>query len=71
MLIDSKKWQYYGTPGYNGTLTMTWDHKTLQTQHVCIEVWGYNETGEVLMSLYHSLLHDIQHKNVLLALQII
>lgn len=45
VLIDSKKWQYYGTPGYNGTLTMTWDHKTLQTQHVCIEVWGYNETG--------------------------
>ncbi|KAG8597924.1 hypothetical protein GDO81_002432 [Engystomops pustulosus] len=45
VLVDSKKWQYYGTPGYNGTLTMTWNPKTLQTQHVRIELWGYNETG--------------------------
>ncbi|KAM5193400.1 sushi domain-containing protein 2 isoform 2-T2 [Mantella aurantiaca] len=46
MLVESKKWQYYGTPGYNGTLSMTWNIATLTTQHVCIEVWGYNETGE-------------------------
>ncbi|XP_069816831.1 sushi domain-containing protein 2 [Dendropsophus ebraccatus] len=44
-LVDAKKWQYYGTPGYNGTLTMTWSASTLPTQHVRIEVWGYNETG--------------------------
>ncbi|XP_018413992.1 PREDICTED: sushi domain-containing protein 2 [Nanorana parkeri] len=46
VLVDSKKWQYYGTPGYNRTLTMTWNISTLTTQHVHIEVWGYNETGE-------------------------
>ncbi|XP_075691612.1 sushi domain-containing protein 2 isoform X2 [Rhinoderma darwinii] len=44
-LVDSKKWQYYGTLGYNGTLTMTWDPITLPIQQVRIEVWGYNETG--------------------------
>ncbi|XP_044131767.1 uncharacterized protein LOC122924584 isoform X1 [Bufo gargarizans] len=44
-LIESKTWQYYGTPGYNGTLTMTWNPRTLPAQHVRIEVWGYNETG--------------------------
>ncbi|KAM4052284.1 sushi domain-containing protein 2 [Anomaloglossus baeobatrachus] len=45
ILFDSKKWQYYGTLGYNGTLTMTWDNDTLPTELVRIEVWGYNETG--------------------------
>ncbi|KAM3937033.1 sushi domain-containing protein 2 [Leptodactylus fuscus] len=44
-LVDSKKWQYYGTPGFNGSLTITWNAKTLPTQEVRIEVWGYNETG--------------------------
>ncbi|XP_066459292.1 uncharacterized protein [Eleutherodactylus coqui] len=44
-LANSQKWQYYGTPGHNGSLTMTWTAGTLQTQHVSIEVWGYNETG--------------------------
>ncbi|XP_075034646.1 sushi domain-containing protein 2 isoform X2 [Mixophyes fleayi] len=45
VLIDSIKWQYYGTAEYNGTLTMTWDPSILITEQVHIEVWGYNETG--------------------------
>ncbi|XP_056393196.1 sushi domain-containing protein 2 [Hyla sarda] len=44
-LVDAKKWQYYGTPGHNGSLTMTWNSTTLSTHHVRVEVWGYNETG--------------------------
>ncbi|KAM9330911.1 sushi domain-containing protein 2 [Gastrophryne carolinensis] len=46
VLVNSKKWQYYGTPENNGTLTMLWTPSDLTTQHVRIEVWGYNETGE-------------------------
>ncbi|XP_073481569.1 sushi domain-containing protein 2 [Aquarana catesbeiana] len=46
VLVNSKKWQYYGTPGYNETLSMIWNGRTLTTQHIRIEVWGYNETGE-------------------------
>ncbi|XP_053329471.1 sushi domain-containing protein 2 [Spea bombifrons] len=45
VLRDSKKWQYYGTPGYNGTLTLLWDPSLLQTENIRIEVWGYKETG--------------------------
>ncbi|XP_068102447.1 sushi domain-containing protein 2 isoform X2 [Hyperolius riggenbachi] len=46
VLVDSKKWQYYGVPGYNGTLTMIWNSSTLTSPLVRIEVWGYNETGK-------------------------
>lgn len=44
-LVNETKWQYYGTPGTAGNLTLTWNPKTLQATHVNIEVWGYNETG--------------------------
>ncbi|XP_075424181.1 sushi domain-containing protein 2 isoform X2 [Ascaphus truei] len=44
-LEDAKKWQYYGTPGYNGTLTLTWNPKILPTENISVELWGYKETG--------------------------
>ncbi|KAM4808187.1 sushi domain-containing protein 2 [Rhinophrynus dorsalis] len=44
-LNETKKWQYYGTPGYDGTLTMTWNPKIINGENISIEVWGYNETG--------------------------
>ncbi|XP_063003497.1 sushi domain-containing protein 2 isoform X2 [Elgaria multicarinata webbii] len=44
-LVNETKWQYYGTPGTGGSLTVTWHQQTLQASHVNIEVWGYNETG--------------------------
>ncbi|CAH2296000.1 sushi domain-containing 2 [Pelobates cultripes] len=45
VLQDSKKWQYYGTPGYDGILTLTWVPLLLRAENIRIEVWGYNETG--------------------------
>ncbi|XP_061442802.1 sushi domain-containing protein 2 isoform X2 [Rhineura floridana] len=45
-LVNETKWQYYGTPGTGGNLTITWNRQTLQANHVNIEVWGYNETGK-------------------------
>ncbi|KAM4708698.1 sushi domain-containing protein 2 isoform 2-T3 [Discoglossus pictus] len=45
VLIDAKKWQYYGTPGYNGTLTLTWNPNNIRAGNIRIEVWGYQETG--------------------------
>ncbi|XP_066483592.1 sushi domain-containing protein 2 [Tiliqua scincoides] len=44
-LVNETKWQYYGTPGTTGNLTLTWSPQTLPATHVNIEVWGYNETG--------------------------
>ncbi|OCU02148.1 hypothetical protein XELAEV_18007909mg [Xenopus laevis] len=43
--LEPKKWQYYGTPGYNGILTLIWNAKTLPSENISIEIWGYNETG--------------------------
>ncbi|XP_007439094.1 sushi domain-containing protein 2 isoform X1 [Python bivittatus] len=45
-LVNETKWQYYGTPGTGGHLTITWNHHTLQSSHINIEVWGYYETGK-------------------------
>ncbi|XP_063159217.1 sushi domain-containing protein 2 isoform X2 [Candoia aspera] len=45
-LVNETKWQYYGTPGTGGHLTITWNHYVLQSSHVNIEAWGYNETGK-------------------------
>ncbi|XP_077159428.1 sushi domain-containing protein 2 isoform X2 [Paroedura picta] len=45
-LMNETKWQYYGTPGTGGRLTVTWNNQTLQASHVNIELWGYQETGE-------------------------
>ncbi|XP_060104318.1 sushi domain-containing protein 2 [Heteronotia binoei] len=45
-LVNETQWQYYGTPGTGGTLTMTWNNQTLGVSQVNIELWGYQETGE-------------------------
>ncbi|XP_078234321.1 sushi domain-containing protein 2 isoform X2 [Pogona vitticeps] len=45
-LVNETKWQYYGTPGTGGNLTVSWNHQMLQANYVNIEVWGYNETGK-------------------------
>ncbi|KAG8147564.1 hypothetical protein E2320_022994 [Naja naja] len=44
-LVNETKWQYYGTPGTAGPLTLTWNPDGLPASHVHLEVWGYNETG--------------------------
>ncbi|XP_054847099.1 sushi domain-containing protein 2 isoform X2 [Eublepharis macularius] len=45
-LVNETQWQYYGTPGTGGELTVTWNDQTLQASHVNIELWGYQETGQ-------------------------
>ncbi|XP_010718687.1 sushi domain-containing protein 2 [Meleagris gallopavo] len=45
-LVNETKWQYYGTPGTDGNLTLTWIHQALAAPHINIEVWGYQETGD-------------------------
>uniref|UniRef100_A0A5F9D5W0 Sushi domain containing 2 n=1 Tax=Oryctolagus cuniculus TaxID=9986 RepID=A0A5F9D5W0_RABIT len=44
-LVNETRWQYYGTPGTTGNLSLTWDRSVLPTQAVNIELWGYEETG--------------------------
>lgn len=50
-LVNETKWQYYGTPGTDGNLTLTWTHQALAAPHINIEVWGYQETGKVTLLL--------------------
>lgn len=45
-LVNSTKWQYYGTPNVGGTLEMTWNTSLVRAERVNIELWGYRETGE-------------------------
>ncbi|XP_070707064.1 sushi domain-containing protein 2-like [Pempheris klunzingeri] len=45
-LVNSTKWQYYGTPNVGGTLEMTWNTSLVRAEKVNIEVWGYRETGK-------------------------
>ncbi|XP_037609602.1 sushi domain-containing protein 2-like [Sebastes umbrosus] len=45
-LVNSTKWQYYGTPGVGGTLEMTWNTSLVRAERVNIELWGYRETGK-------------------------
>ncbi|CAN9504868.1 unnamed protein product [Ophioblennius macclurei] len=45
VLVNSTKWQYYGTPGVKGTLEMTWNTSLVRADRVNIELWGYRETG--------------------------
>lgn len=45
-LENETRWQYYGTAGTKGNLTLTWNTAALPTQSVTIELWGYEETGE-------------------------
>ncbi|XP_038618912.1 sushi domain-containing protein 2 isoform X1 [Tachyglossus aculeatus] len=44
-LVNETKWQYYGTPGTGGNLTLIWAPQILQAPKVNIELWGYQETG--------------------------
>ncbi|RVE65763.1 hypothetical protein OJAV_G00120000 [Oryzias javanicus] len=46
LLVNSTKWQYYGTPGVGGYLQMTWNTTLVNADKVNIELWGYRETGE-------------------------
>ena len=46
VLVNSTKWQYYGTPNVGGSLQMTWTPNLVRAERVNIEVWGYAETGE-------------------------
>ncbi|CAN0333619.1 unnamed protein product [Lampetra planeri] len=43
---NSTHWQYYGTPGVGGKLTLNWNASKLRSPAVNVEVWGYRETGE-------------------------
>lgn len=45
-LENETRWQYYGTAGTKGNLTLTWNTAALPTQSVTIELWGYEETGK-------------------------
>ncbi|XP_007955589.1 sushi domain-containing protein 2 [Orycteropus afer afer] len=45
-LVNETHWQYYGTAGTGGNLTVTWRPEALPTRHVSIELWGYEETGK-------------------------
>ncbi|XP_028273444.1 sushi domain-containing protein 2-like [Parambassis ranga] len=46
ILVNSTKWQYYGTPGVGGMLELTWNTSLVRAERVNIELWGYMETGE-------------------------
>ncbi|KAJ0013128.1 hypothetical protein NQD34_017463 [Periophthalmus magnuspinnatus] len=45
VMVNSTKWQYYGTPGVSGSLQMTWNTSMVKADTVNIELWGYRETG--------------------------
>lgn len=46
VLVNSTKWQYYGTPNVEGSLQMTWNSSLVRAERVNIELWGYRETGK-------------------------
>ncbi|XP_033951669.1 sushi domain-containing protein 2-like isoform X1 [Pseudochaenichthys georgianus] len=46
ILVNSTKWQYYGTTDVRGNLEMTWNTSLVRAERVNIELWGYRETGE-------------------------
>lgn len=50
-LVNETHWQYYGTTGIGGNLSLTWNVSALPTDSVTIELWGYEETGEALCGL--------------------
>ncbi|XP_036593498.1 sushi domain-containing protein 2 [Trichosurus vulpecula] len=45
-LANDTMWQYYGTPGVTGDLTLSWKSSLLPEPRVNIELWGYQETGK-------------------------
>ncbi|KAK2500184.1 hypothetical protein MC885_011117 [Smutsia gigantea] len=44
-LVNETHWQYYGTAGSEGNLTVTWNASALPARSVSIELWGYEEAG--------------------------
>uniref|UniRef100_A0A665U137 Sushi domain containing 2 n=1 Tax=Echeneis naucrates TaxID=173247 RepID=A0A665U137_ECHNA len=52
VLVNSTKWQYYGTPNVGGSLEMTWNISLVRSERVNIELWGYRETGEPYSNLW-------------------
>lgn len=50
-LVNETHWQYYGTTGTGGNLSLTWNVSALPTNSITIELWGYEETGEALCGL--------------------
>lgn len=45
-LVNETRWQYYGTEGTLGNLTLTWNTSALPTNSITVELGGYEETGE-------------------------
>ncbi|XP_062890494.1 sushi domain-containing protein 2 [Mobula hypostoma] len=45
VLQNGTKWQYYGTPGVTGTLTLNWNRSLLPSKFLKVELWGYIENG--------------------------
>ncbi|KAM5311982.1 sushi domain-containing protein 2 [Glossophaga mutica] len=45
-LVNETHWQYYGTSDTRDALSLTWNTSALPTDHVTIELWGYEETGK-------------------------
>ncbi|XP_013859200.1 sushi domain-containing protein 2 [Austrofundulus limnaeus] len=46
LLVNSTRWQYYGTPDVRGALQMIWNTSLVKAEKVNIELWGYREIGE-------------------------
>ncbi|MBN3292280.1 SUSD2 protein, partial [Polypterus senegalus] len=45
ILENSTKWQYYGTPGTGGSLTLKWNSSFIMESSLNVELWGYREKG--------------------------
>ncbi|XP_078083099.1 sushi domain-containing protein 2 isoform X2 [Mustelus asterias] len=45
-LMNATKWQYYGTPGVAGLLTLNWNTSLLPADTLNVELWGYREQGK-------------------------
>uniref|UniRef100_A0A3Q3FWL0 Sushi domain containing 2 n=1 Tax=Labrus bergylta TaxID=56723 RepID=A0A3Q3FWL0_9LABR len=54
ILVNSTKWQYYGTPDVGGVLEMTWNTSLVRAERVNIELWGYRETGKAYTDTWQS-----------------
>lgn len=69
MIVNSTKWQYYGTPNVGGLLHLTWNSSLVRAEKVHLELWGYRETGEwglCLMFTHFYVILCICYKHLLL-----
>lgn len=46
VLLNSTKWQYYGTPNVGGSLYLLWNTSLVKAERLNIELWGYRESGQ-------------------------